>query len=300
MANIINAPIPEIPVIIEKPKVSYINLILISFAFVLFSTGTYFLGQQSVKPVEKDEIVEVVPTTTKTPVTVLPRVITIPAVNANSTSNWKTYTNNSDRISFMYPSTYILKERDIYRDFIAMFQGKDYKLVTNDFGSKNTGSYYYLSLNIACSPADIVGDKKTLSSIKNGTIYAITGYEGPDYKTAVLKHNDLCFELNCMSENGCNDDQFSEFSRILSTFKFIENKDEKIDKIQAVEIVKKMPEVIKYLKTVPNAIIEVDHESDDKNAWVVHIYETKNSNTATYNWVDVNKATGQTTKMFDF
>lgn len=60
---------------------------------------------------------------------------------------------------------------------------------------------------------------------------------------------------------------------------------------QAVENVKKLPEVQKYLKDVSNAIIEVDNE--DAGEYNVHVYEVKNGHTATFNWYYVSVKSGE-------
>ena len=99
MENITN-PIPETPIIVEKPKTNYSALILISLAFVLFLTGAYFLGKQSVKLSET-------PTTipTQTPVAIIPTITNTPTPTniTNPTTSWKTYENKQYGFSFKYP-----------------------------------------------------------------------------------------------------------------------------------------------------------------------------------------------------
>ena len=72
-----------------------------------------------------------------------------------------------------------------------------------------------------------------------------------------------------------------------------------ITKEKAAQLVQSLDEVKKYLVTVPNAIIEFDHESKDKTVWVIHVYEAKDGHTATFNWFDVNKQSGQIIKEFN-
>ncbi len=67
---------------------------------------------------------------------------------------------------------------------------------------------------------------------------------------------------------------------------------------KAVALVRQLPEVQKYLKKVPNAHIEMDHETDSQSAWVVHVFEIKNGHTATLNWFEVDKKTGKIQKEF--
>lgn len=90
---------PEIPIIIEKPKTNYLNLILISICFILFSVGVYYLGKQSVNAPEK-------------PVTVLPQTTAIPTSIVDLTSNWKTYTDINLGISYSFPKDWYITPTD--------------------------------------------------------------------------------------------------------------------------------------------------------------------------------------------
>ena len=54
--------------------------------------------------------------------------------------------------------------------------------------------------------------------------------------------------------------------------------------------VRALPEVVDYLKRVPNGKVEVNGEEDDM--YMVQVYEIKDGHTATFNWYTVNKTTG--------
>lgn len=69
---------------------------------------------------------------------------------------------------------------------------------------------------------------------------------------------------------------------------------------QAVSKVKSLPEVQEFLKNVPTGRVELDHFDKMTNLYLVHVYEIKDNHTATFNWYEVNKTTGQTKKMFDY
>lgn len=64
-------------------------------------------------------------------------------------------------------------------------------------------------------------------------------------------------------------------------------------------MVRSLDEVKKFVTTVPKGIVEFDHESEDKQLWVIHVYEIKNDHTATFNWYEVDKTSGAITKMFN-
>lgn len=68
-------------------------------------------------------------------------------------------------------------------------------------------------------------------------------------------------------------------------------------KDQAVENVKKLPEVQQYLKDVPNGKVEVDNELEGE--YNVHVYEVKNGHTATFNWYRVSIKSGEIRPEFE-
>ncbi len=65
---------------------------------------------------------------------------------------------------------------------------------------------------------------------------------------------------------------------------------------EAIAKVKTLPEVVDYLKRVPNGLVLVNGEED--NAYMVQVYEFKNGLTATFNWYKVDKTTGAVEKQF--
>ncbi len=70
-----------------------------------------------------------------------------------------------------------------------------------------------------------------------------------------------------------------------------------ISKEEAVVKVKMLPEVIEYLKRVPNGLVSVNGQEDD--SYLIQVYEFKDGHTATFNWYIVDKQTGEITKQFD-
>ncbi|MDP3973761.1 MAG: hypothetical protein Q8P92_02925 [Candidatus Daviesbacteria bacterium] len=66
---------------------------------------------------------------------------------------------------------------------------------------------------------------------------------------------------------------------------------------QAVENVKKLPEVQDYLKRVPNGRVEVDNELEGE--YNVHVYEIKDGHTATFNWYRVSIKSGEVRAEFE-
>ena len=66
---------------------------------------------------------------------------------------------------------------------------------------------------------------------------------------------------------------------------------------QAIENVKKLPEVQDYLQRVPNGRVEVDNELEGE--YNVHVYELKDGHSATFNWFTVSIKSGQLEAQFE-
>jgi len=228
MENIINTPIPEIPIIVEKPKTNYTGLILIFFAFVLFLTGAYYLGKQSTVTSE----ISVVPT--KAPIGFLPQTTAIPTVIVDPTTSWKTYTNTKLSFTIKHPNDWKVTDN---QDSVGMDSPqtiesrKQYPTaspfdiiiftLTEDKLPNNTSK---LSLDqwIKSSTAKEYGLQNTASQI---TIDGNSGYKGEFCgefcaTEIFIKKNNVIYNIHLNSEN------IPEiYTQILSTFKFTENKD---------------------------------------------------------------------------
>ncbi len=78
----------------------------------------------------------------------------------------------------------------------------------------------------------------------------------------------------------------------------LQTKSAKITSVQALEKVRNLPEVQNYFKAVPNAKVNLDHEDTPTNSYVIQVYEIKNGHTATFNWFEVDKSSGEIKKQF--
>lgn len=83
---------------------------------------------------------------------------------------------------------------------------------------------------------------------------------------------------------------------MLKSLQFTDADNGALSKEDAIAKVKALPEVIDYLKRVPNGLVLVNGEED--NIYMVQVYEFKNGQTATFNWYNVDKSTGATEKQF--
>ncbi len=75
-------------------------------------------------------------------------------------------------------------------------------------------------------------------------------------------------------------------------------KNRSITKESAAKIVSELPEVKLFMNNTSLGAISFDHEDVRINAWVIHVYENLPDHQATFNWYDVNKATGEVHKEF--
>lgn len=111
----------------------------------------------------------------------------------------------------------------------------------------------------------------------NNQVYGVATFaQGPD-KDKVVYENAIVFMLNSL--------QFTNA-----------NTNTRISKDEAVAKVKALPEVSDYLKRVPNGLIAVNGEEED--TYMIQVYEFKDNHTATFNWYDVDKNTGEVEKQF--
>ena len=83
---------------------------------------------------------------------------------------------------------------------------------------------------------------------------------------------------------------------MMKSLTFDDAKNITISKEDAVTKVKNLPEVVDYLKRVPNGIASVNGE--EENTYLIQVYEFKDNHTATFNWYNVEKTTGVVKKEF--
>ena len=65
---------------------------------------------------------------------------------------------------------------------------------------------------------------------------------------------------------------------------------------KALMKIRALPEVVEFLKQVPDAHVEMNGE--EENAYLIQVYEVKDDHTATFNWYSVDKTTGEIKKQF--
>lgn len=83
---------------------------------------------------------------------------------------------------------------------------------------------------------------------------------------------------------------------MLKSLEFTDSPTSQIAEDEAIARVKSLPEVVDYLKRVPNGLVSVNGE--EENAYLIQVYEFKDNHTATFNWYSMNKTTGEIKKQF--
>jgi len=283
----------------QKSKTNYFSLILISLCFVLFVSGAYYLGHQSVKIPETPSII---PTDVS------------PVVTVDPLDGWKTYRNDQLGIEFRYPDSSATVEALPNCNGACTSDNPPvmYDLAVNDpTDCEHGGCTDYFQMTIFVDPnSPTFHYYQTLLPPKTKYIDSVLG--GLIFKELVnLNGTKMVGGIGTEEQFYTSTSKYGYFIKtgsltnpvvkaIISSLKFTENKAETSGNSQAVIAVRKLPEVINYFKTVPNAIVEFDHETEDKSAWVIHVYENKEDHIATFNWFDVNKSTKKITKEFDF
>lgn len=66
----------------------------------------------------------------------------------------------------------------------------------------------------------------------------------------------------------------------------------------ALSRVSNLPEVKEYLSRVKNGVVVIDHEDRGTDSYIIHVYEVVGDHTATFNWYEVGKTTGEITTEF--
>jgi len=297
---------------VQPSKSSGILPVLIILVILLLG-GTAFLAYQNM------QLTKQVAKLSKITPSPIPTVTLTPNQLITDKSGWVTFTNPTLHYTFSFQQNPQLVP-------INCTQGSAYEKSDGDifaFDASNSGtlpsrcSSSQQSWPISITPASsaiVCGQtdknwQRTKTTIKvdnKDTIACESVYIGPrlpdgsmsDGSTGYMKSTSV--EVNNTFFNFIlNQKKYTNtFDQILSTFS--NSTSVAITKEKAVQLVRSLGEVQKYLLTVPKAVIEVDHENDDKTSWVVHVYEMLSDHTATYNWFDVNKQTGQITKMFNF
>lgn len=83
---------------------------------------------------------------------------------------------------------------------------------------------------------------------------------------------------------------------MLKSLRFNGSEDASVTKETAISKVKALPEVMDFLKRVPNGQVAVNGE--ENNLYLIQVYEVTNGHTATFNWYRVDKTSGEVEKEF--
>lgn len=67
---------------------------------------------------------------------------------------------------------------------------------------------------------------------------------------------------------------------------------------EAIRKVSSLPQVQDFLKRVPGGQVRLDHEELQINSFIIQVFEVKDGHTATFNWYQVDKKTGEVKSEF--
>lgn len=110
--------------------------------------------------------------------------------------------------------------------------------------------------------------------------------------------NNKVYGVYLFAEGGNHEKALYENALIhmLKSLKFTDSPIGLVTEDEAVAKVKSLSEVALYLMGIPNGQVLVNGEDD--NEYMVQVYEVKNGHTATFNWYNVDKTTGEVEKEF--
>ncbi len=206
----------------DKPKPNYLNIILISLAFVLFIVSVFYLGRQSVKTIPN-------------PITVLPQTTAIPTSVTDPIQNWKTYTDSKNIFSFDYPSSWNANKEALLETgnyvYISSPNQSIFLIDITEDNSKTISEYlskkdkqnsteYEGTSSIA-----VISTKKTviagLNCIQRQENYNAAGFS---VFSTYFKNGNNIYVLTLQPKEGViNSNDINIYQEILSTFKFTEN-----------------------------------------------------------------------------
>lgn len=219
----------------ENIRHNFLTKLFIVLCFVLFMFGVYYLGRQSVKPIE-------------VPVGVLPKTTAIPTTISYPTANWKTYKSDKVGVTFNHPSSWSVYEAGEYQGkFVALSNQKceqaDPRCVETEMGGNCPASPACETLQIR-----LITDVKTVQELfkhneyyKNikqinfanfpayKSIYTWLSTDGTGMPTIDVQVGESVYEISYW-----NEDTNSESQQVISSLKFTENKVETEDQVSAL------------------------------------------------------------------
>jgi len=104
------------------------------------------------------------------------------------------------------------------------------------------------------------------------------------------------FGIATFAQGASKTEYESAISSILYSLQFGGSANGTVTKEDAIVKVKAISEVTDYLKRVPQGRVEVSSEED--KSYLIQVFEVINGHTATFNWYNVDKTTGEIEKQF--
>ncbi len=235
----------------------------------------------------------------------------------SETAGWKTYTNSQYGFEIKYPANWKFDLRGQEEPVFSFYKEGEMPLVPTHANMTQV-SIFPRGLGVegplgeptkvdkdltGASEKVVLEYRLTNGQVRGYGIYfdnapgawdASAGFIWAEVKTENLQTTTVNGLPKVEVSGETNPEDLNTILKILSTFKFTNSAD--ISKQDAVNLVRDLPEVQAWLRnykvtdTPVKPIIEVDHETE--TVYVVHVYEINGDHTATHNWYDVDKKTG--------
>ena len=222
-------------------------------------------------------------------------------------SRYQTYQNSEFGFSIEYPQNWkIKKDTQVFEngDAVAFqIKGPTQKRYTEfiDGARFIVSKPFYINTDLEIWVKDYFKDsvkfsKSTLTKYTYEEVEDCTNFGCMRYFFTTI--NNKVYGVALFADGSSKEKAMYENALIymFKSLKFAGVKNEDVSKEEAILKVKALPEVIDYLKRVPNGLVLINGEED--NAYMVQVYEFKNDHTATFNWYKVDKTTGKVKKEF--
>lgn len=220
------------------------------------------------------------------------------------TQNSSTYTNSNYNFNLKYPNNWTYEEMGTTTYFLPPNISKE---------NKNDNSVYLnvRHINTPSNPVVLKTEIVRKVTIKDEivNVYKVKNLPSEKY-FAEIKRGDFYFKFVAGSKLKSEYD--NDFDQILTTFEFHPLSDLMptatdvpvlVSKESAIQKVKNLPEVKKFMIEQSNGIVESDNIEPDKGKWNIHVYEyiigEYDGHTSTFNWYYVDTQTGEINKLIN-
>lgn len=206
-----------------------------------------------------------------------PQIKTEPTPTINSTSNWKTYTDTVNNLSFKYPPSWNIDQKKSTVTFHLKSDKKVFSIIYFPFDVPLPSGYPQNDRmeTVIKSPIEIAGVQTTENLITWSKDVPVTG--GQSAITIYISHNGYTLQIQLIDLT-----QKDIFHQILSTFKFTGQKQAKV--CTNTKTYRSLEEALKE----PDKVCYLDLSKKNLTKLSPDVLKLKNLNTL---WLNFNKLT---------